>query len=147
MAGHTGTMTGSHRPQRRINPGRRRLSHPNPADHLRQLARGDPVGVDCGGSPPVLLQPVNVSINQHRQLGVERDLAPGGRSAPRPQRLDERILSQLAVLVADRAAPLDDPCHPVAVAITAAGQPNPVTEVLAADLAVRADPQRRPTCH
>ena len=93
MAGHTGAMTGSHRPQRRINPGRRRLSHPNPADRRRQLARGDPVGVDCGGSPPVLLQPVNVSFNQHRQLGVEGDLAPAvlvslNRTNPLPVTLD-----------------------------------------------------------
>ena len=125
-----------------INPGRRRLSHPNPADHPRRLIRGDPVRIDRGDTPSSSSRSMCRSTSTVSL--VSRVTSPPAAGV-HPQRLDERILSQLAVLVADRAAPLDDPCHPVAIAITATGQPNPVTEVLAPELAVRADPQCRPT--
>ena len=55
------------------------------------------------------------------------------------QRLDQRILGELAVLVVfiGGSAPLDDPCHAVAVAESAPRQPHPAAEVLAGDLSVR----------
>jgi hypothetical protein len=88
-------------------------------------------------------------IYKDADFGVQRDLVGTSRSAPSYQRLDEEILGLLAVLImfVCGAAPLDDPNHAVGVAEPSARQPHPAAQIGAADLAVRTDPQRRPTRH
>ena len=65
------------------------------------------------------------------------------------ERLDQSILRELAVLVViiGWPSPLDNPDYSVAVAKSRARQPDSTAQVLAGDLSVLADPQRRPPGH
>jgi len=97
-------------------------------------------------SPGHLDQPIDVLIDKRHNPGVERDLVTACRTAAL-QCLNQCVLGELAVLVVviGGSAALHDPGNAVAVSVTAPRHPHSATEVLAGDLAVLPDAQRRPT--
>jgi hypothetical protein len=102
-----------------------------------------------GRGAPVLGEPNKMLFYKDGDLGLQRDLVGPARCAPSYQRLDEEILGLLAVLIMliGRPAAFDNPGHAIGVAESRARQPHSPAEVLAGDLAVLPDPQRRPTRH
>src|SRR5690348_2018144 len=88
-------------------------------------------------------------LDQGGHGGVETNGIRARRGPAFCKSLNERVFGELAVLVvnAGRPQPLNLAGYPVAVPVTASGQPQPATKVDPGDPAVRADPQRRSASH
>jgi hypothetical protein len=109
------------------------------------------VGVQCPDRPAILGQSLNVLIEESRHQGVEADRVRAGRWVALGQAREQSVLGELSVLVdfVGRAEALNPPGHALAVAKARSSQPHAAAEVLAHDLAVLADTQRRASsaCH
>ncbi|WP_254424890.1 hypothetical protein [Mycobacteroides abscessus] len=139
-------MRPSHRPYRRVNPGRRGFPNSHTRDDLAQQLSAVAVGVNCSLRSTILLETVDVLVYEIDDLGIQRNV-PGTGSASPLQSLHEGIFRCLAMLVSIRASALDNPRNPVRISESAASQPDFPTKRLAGDLAVLADPQGWPTRH
>ncbi len=88
-------------------------------------------------------------VDEDHNEGVEPHRIRAARRAAFGERLDQRIFRELSPLVEiiGGTDALDDPCHAVAIAITAASQPHSRAEIDALHLAVLPDTQRGPPGH
>ena len=87
------------------------------------------------------------AIDQRDDRRVQPDRVRPTRRTALGKRRDQRILGQLAVLVVfiGRPYPLHFAGNPVTVAISTPRQPHAAAQIVASDVAVLPDPQRRST--
>ena len=99
VAGHVRAVRQAHRPNHRVEPSRRRVTHPQRLAELPQLPGRAAVRRHGRRRLAILLQKLQVLFDEIRDPRVQRDLTRHARRSATLQRLDERVFRQLAMLV------------------------------------------------